>query len=810
MLRYASLLSSDTSLLGSDPVRPTVAHLTSLHLAGQDSVIVTLPSSLVGLRPDDDYLLDVESYRTCFDQAHDHSAALTDDSQFYADLPGPRSTISQLDGNNDDDDDNDDDDEEPEKKRQKRMARSSRQSMLKIRLQWSFDRPPQRTLASATTADELTPAKLILLLNQKTDSIFNDEFLALAWREPPYFYLIPESSRVVACLPPLSVVHLANFGHLLWNFLGFANLGIANSPFRECPNGDFALANFSPTKTRMFVADYSVAPNHTLSASDSTKDSTYWIEVNKKLSSEGSVILHRLLEDSTFEVDLSKETALSDPSLSGASATPRPPPPPLLASSNLETLLNVACEGFGLQKVVVRRSVASNGEFLAEEEEKDARFNIRDDIFPRLGISPLYAGMPAGRLKLTMTAGNKAALLLGFLPTETALISFDAAVGFESRGNAFLRGAGSYNDWNTSTDGDPIKATQHGQLVLTMGVTDVTQPTASAKRTQNGLLAKARKTIYSSLTATEDFDVRMYPQQLLDKATASSDADFEEEKSSYLNLAKDSSNRSWRGALIRSPETLQLLPVVPDLWKQKVLPPSPATADVSDQEQQQQQQQTDASEAEQPAQESDKTETTASDDLVVVAAEEVPAEAEENDATDPNAEEELQEVSGSSSEAKPSSDLVDVAEAEEEREESEAVPKLAEKYHCVLAGTTDRRSSGICPIGDTTKLPDTFYLTVDEGERSDLLGPLGLCSYAGTFKGSDGQRVRSREVILRGGGQLTRLTFRIVTTAYSAFVPTKDGVAFLTCRLRPYRARELPVALSAAAAAAAAAISARF
>jgi len=807
MLRYASLLPSDTSLLGSDPTRPAVAHLTALHLAGQDSVIVSLPSSLVGLRPDDDYLLDVETFRSCFESTHNHSAALAagddyDNSQFYADLPGARSTFFQLDGNDDDDDD----DDEPEKKRQKRMARSSRQSMLKIRFQWSFDRPPQRPLSSAAASDELTPKKLILLLNQKTESIFSDEFLAVAWREPPYFYLLPESSRVVACLPPLSVLHLSNFGPLLWTFLGFANLSSADSPFRKCPNGDFALANFSPSKTRMFIADYSIAPNTPLSASDSSRDSAYWIEVNKKLSSEGAVILHRLLEDSTFEVDLSNETTLSDPGLSGASVKPRLPPPPLLASSNLETLLNVACEGFGLQKLVLRRSVGSNGEFLAEEEEKDARFNVRDDIFPKLGISPLYSGMTSGRLKVTMTAGNKASLLLGFLPTEVALISFDAAVGFESRGNAFLRSAGSYNDWDPASDGDPIKATQHGQLVLTMGVTDVTQPAASSARTQNGLLAKARKTIYNSLTATEDFDARIYSQQLLAKAAASPDADFEEEQSSYLNLTKDSSSRSWRGAVVPATETMELLPVVPDLWKQKVLPPTPppppppppppATAEVSDQQQQQQTDDSAAADIAAVQQQQEGVNPETLPDPVVEEDEDQVPEAPAEAPTD------LQEISSSKPEAEPSTDLV-----AEDGTESRVVPEVTEKYHCVLAGTTDRQSSGICPLGDTTKLPETFYLTIEEGERSDLLGPLGLCSYAGTFKGSNGERVRSREVILRGGGQLTRLTFRIVTTAYTAFVPSKDGVAFLSCRLRPYRSRELPVALSASAAAA---ISSRF
>jgi len=101
----------------------------------------------------------------------------------------------------------------------------------------------------------------------------------------------------------------------------------------------------------------------------------------------------------------------------------------------------------------------------------------------------------------------------------------------------------------------------------------------------------------------------------------------------------------------------------------------------------------------------------------------------------------------------------------------------------------------LCPgtPGETACLPDQFHLVFDEGERKDWLGPLGYSAFAGTFKASSGERIRSNPVLLRGGGHLSHLTAKVFYIGYDTFVAPADGMAFALCKLHPHRSRELTV-----------------
>lgn len=118
-------------------------------------------------------------------------------------------------------------------------------------------------------------------------------------------------------------------------------------------------------------------------------------------------------------------------------------------------------------------------------------------------------------------------------------------------------------------------------------------------------------------------------------------------------------------------------------------------------------------------------------------------------------------------------------------------------YPCYVYGTSNRTLQRLCPRtkdptakGET--LPANFHLTIEEGERRDWLGPLGLTAFAGTFKASlTGDSTRSNPVLLRGANQLKYLSFRLVDLGYDPYIAQSNGMAFAVCKLHPHRSREL-------------------
>jgi len=581
MIRHASLLSSDTALLGLDPTRPHVVHLTGLHRAGRDAVSVVLPSALLGLRPDDDYLLDVESFRACFDETHQHYEQSADANT--STLPAPRSTFYQLDGS-------DDTQEEEEDHQQTKRQRRDLGGVARVKLEWTFSKPPFRLLETPKL-DLLTPSKFLRLLNRHLKSIHMEEFLGLAFKEPPSFHLIPGSDRVVVRLPPLAVVHLVNLGQAPWQFLGFKNLSdTADTPFRTCENGDLALANFSPTKIRSFVSESAVKPHDSfLSSTGQLYSSADWQTMEPAFGSTGKIVLQRLNPVGETEFDFSSIVSLTMPQTSASGDTVAPPPPPLMAAGNIENLLSVACAGFGLENLVQ-----------LADKTLDARFTVDPAAFPRLRIVPLYSGVAAGRLKLTISIDERAAQLLGFLPAELASLSFDASSGYTSAQPSYAR-TNSYDDWSEATDGNPLRASQLSQFLITMLASDVTPPAAeAAERTANGLLAVARKEVYRALSSLDNFDESTFPQSLLQKiSSAVADPNYEETATAYQSISRDTAARYWSTLQYNvDPVSGDVIPVVPEAWKEKILPPPtttppppPPPPPPASQEQQQQQQQ---------------------------------------------------------------------------------------------------------------------------------------------------------------------------------------------------------------------------
>ena len=119
--------------------------------------------------------------------------------------------------------------------------------------------------------------------------------------------------------------------------------------------------------------------------------------------------------------------------------------------------------------------------------------------------------------------------------------------------------------------------------------------------------------------------------------------------------------------------------------------------------------------------------------------------------------------------------------------------RTTKNYNSARAGTLTSSALGLCPLPpEELKLPDSFYLLVEEGERRDWMGPLGPRSLLGRF--SKGYVKEPREAVLRGGGNFKSLTFKVAGMGYDIFTapsdPAKvkeDGLAVAVCRFHPYR-----------------------
>ena len=640
-----------------------------------------------------------------------------------------------------------------------------------MQLQFSHGRAPSRLLELADPGLLTVPMTLnkinALLLN-----MHSYEWGKIASENPPCFYLLETSGRVVVSLPPLAVVALSGSSDVLWKFLGFLNLDgdNASSPFRDAGRGDYALANFSPFRTRLVVGDISVSTTTTMympNVSPGTVDD--WKALTIMLSDVARVVLSRVVSGVTVEYSLSSIPSLlpadSETALAGA------PPPPSAASEFLQTTLSVARKALGLIDLVV-------------PDGHDVDFKVDSARAPALHISPLYQGFPRGCITATIKAGAEASKKLGFAPAVLGLLEFDAGVGVTDRADvAYARQAPP--EWDDVKDGEKAQALLTGALLLTMAARDVSDPNNVVDRTALGRLNEIRAVQYRLVVAA-NLGPKMPPAAMAAGAGSDIDpADYEMPVSEYQLLTPDAGVRTWGAAMTVATVSKAVIPVVPEAWD---IPVSLATF----RQQQQQQQQQQRSEAE-----ADVEEAAAGDPTTESAARPVPAETEEQQEEEPKTEE---------------AEFATLEPGEGGLGDVELPPPpppppprpTGERYRCVRLGLpvgSDRRRRRVCPLsgandqGLYSKLPDTFYATLEQGDRTDWLGPLGLSCYVGTFKATNGERLSAaKPVVLRGGGLLSHLTFRILSTGFEPVASSVNGAAFITCRFHPHRARALSAA----------------
>ena len=812
MLRQATLLQEDTLLLSQDPARPVLAHLNGRMEADTDLIVLKIPPGL-GLRPNDDYSIEVSSFRGCFDPTHNHnkdgSVSEEDDSVL---LPGPkRSDIFQLDGN----DDSGAEEEEEEVGGGKRFKRSprARGSIIRVALQWNYNRPPSRQL-SAVPVEALTPLLLMKTINLRLADLSTREFSGLGFPPAsPEIYFLEESSRSVVVLPPGAIFTFSGGGKVVWNMLGFTNLEGEATPFHRGKAGDYVLANFSPFRSRMFVSDVSFSPTKPYFQALPTTtvhETDFWQKTNEMLTESCRVMLGRATQSSVTEFDLS-----ADASLLASNASAPHPPPAFLGSVALEVILAAAIKAFGIADI---RTAVLNDPDSVEE----VGFKVPLTKYPQLEISKLAPTLPPKTISVTLSVGPEAAAKLGYA-RDALNISFDAGEGYVSASTSpsyLLSNSASPAEWNSALHGNMALALALTRLTLSVRAKDITQVDQTLERTSRGLLGEFRKAAYQM--ATRDENVRQaLPEVLLDAAAASdtTEADYEYASSDFLLLAPKEVSRFWQSAYALDSAN-RVVPTVPQEWKTFIpppplVPPKPA--------------ETTAEQPDEPRGDIQGGESVVESETAAAAAAPAAAATGDEPSTEtktPEAvEEEISEEAGAGAEEVDplaTADVEDVVAAataatvEEETtatEEEEAVAHPAPtvgKYTGLLAGRTpfsSRSSRRLCPVkkseGDdpaVTSFPAVFHLTIEEGDKTDWLGPLGFCSYAGTFKGSNGDAIKQHKAILRGGGQRSHITFRAIDEGYDPFVPRLPGLIIAACSFHPHRPRELLAAAAAAAA----------
>lgn len=801
MLRQATLRQEDTLLHGQDPVRPVLAHLYGRMDAGTDLIVMTVPPDL-GLRPDDDYSIEVTSFRGCFDPAHKHDSEAAvvdaDDSQ-SAFLPGPKNPhIFQLDGNDDGNDD--DDDESQSAVKRVRRAPRARGSVVRVSLQWNFTRPPSRKIEAAAL-DFLTPAILIKKINVCLRSIFETEFMGLAFGQTaPEVFFMEEGSRCVILLPPAAILTFAAGGSTVWKMLGFTNLDSPLSPFHKAKAGDYALVNFSPFRARMFVSDVSVLAEQPFVSEPqggfSTNQKKFWETASRMVTHTASVTLSRVNSTGITEFDLSADTTL----LSSGAASPRPLPP-FAASKALETILAASIKAFGIGDL----RLPDLGD---PDQVEEVGFSVPLNNYPQLEITKLSPTLPTGGLVVTLSAGPDAANLLGFHP-GVLNTSFDAGKGHLSTLNPsyLLSDDPSPTEWKPELHGDLATALALTRLVVSVRARDVSYADETVQRTSRGLLSEFRKAAYKIASRTEAVSSAM-PADLMEAAAQSdtTEADFEYALSEFLLLQPKKTPRFWH-VTYQLDETKRVLPVIPHDWKSFVPPPPltpPKEPEVSQ---------------EQPGEEAGDSDI---DPVPEQAAEgqgggggggeeaeeqKQGGEVDEEIPTQADVDESAATVGGDVPFAAAVDVDVDVVQEQDPVDPDDQPPSFEwQKYDCLLAGQTpfsSRSKRRLCPAKKDDQTPTTFpavfHVTLEEGDKTEFLGPLGLCSYVGTFRGSSGDAVTLHKAVLRGGGQISRLTFRAVDVGYDPFVPKHAGIVFVICSFHPHRPKELPAAAAAAA-----------
>jgi len=817
MLRQATLLPED-SVGRQDPSRPVVAHLHGRVSAKNELVMVALPPEL-GLAPHDDYAMEVESFRVCFDASHNHSVGSA--GYLTSSLPGKRVLAFHLDGHDDDDDDP----ETLESKRIKRAAAEPRPSILRITMQWTFKKPPVRAI-DFDDVGLFTPLRLITQVNQALFSMLRKEFLGVGFPDCPEFYWMQEGRRVVLLLPPLAVVGFVGSQKHFWHLLGFRHLETVDadspSPFQALGRGDYALANFSPLRSRLFVSDVSVSVNASMyvaGLAGTEKDQTYWRSVQDELAGKVFVSLHRTLLTQVTGFDLSSVARLQSPPAASHVH-------PLAASKCLDAAMIASFKAFGISETY--------SAYLDEAEREivnDIVPYVNVESYPSLAIAPLHGLAEEGFLRAYISAGREAETKAGFKPTSLSF-DFDAAKGYTSTGaSPFLHEINTdpEADWNEATEGSLLHTLTLIRTAFAALASDVTVAVESVERTTRGPLAEAKKKMYLLLDRSDEDGslLASMPADLTDilKNSDTEAADYELPTSDYQGWSVDRATRQWHGTMTVD-ASQRVVPVIPEAWTTVVtlddweVRQSPVTTDVASSAakplETEGEDAAEASSAGQTVMENPDVETGGGGEEV---AEErkidtgtiAPVPTGDQPALPPPTEEATVEFEAPPFLASAEGEVEQRQQQEQEQQQQEQQQQqqqTAEQFVCFAVGgeglQSERKYRRLCPLKQRNsgedRLPDLFHLTLEEGERVDWLGPLGYCSYLGSFKGGvgsgSGERIRSHEALLRGCGLKRYLTFRIVSTGYDAFVPVDDGLAIVACRFHPYRTPELGLAMS--------------
>ena len=576
MLRQASLRPEDTLLSGQDPSRPKYLHLYGRIIAGREDIRFEIPRQILS-RPSDDYDLDVESFRACFDTGHmhledpDRSPSTTLPSGFDV-----RPHIFQLDGNGSDDDD-DGDDGSPAAKRVKRAPRAKGLT-LRISLSWINSKIPNRKIETGSL-EELTPRKLIHKLNGLLFNMWKKEFAGLGFSSAPEFSVVEESSRVVLALPPLAAMSFSFLSGtsteeenaLLWHFLGFLDLSVTQqSPFQRGPRGIFVVTNFSPFKTRLYVGDCSIHVDKRLY--DPSLPEAPNIEAAKalqeKLDTKLTVNLARVRSVGEFEFDLTGISSLRDANAKSTLATP-----PSLSIAALDSALTLAFTGFGMsssytafETIEEEQQAATSGDGDGDDDYAAGFPSIDKTSFPKLRIKKINPFIDQGRLQVNVSGGAEATALLGFGPGELNF-TFDAGLGYtSSKSSSFLRPESSLDDWDEENDGSIRYAMSYVRMVMASCAKD----TLGDSATLLGPLTLGRKAAY--LVAQQSDTLSLMPENVVAPCRSTDSGDtslYEMAKSDYLDAKKDAGRRAWL-VLTRTDSQKRVVPEVLDDWKATV------------------------------------------------------------------------------------------------------------------------------------------------------------------------------------------------------------------------------------------------
>ena len=828
--------------------RPKRVHLFGRFRQSESWINFSLPKDLA-LHPGDDYELELLSVRHCAEADHPHfnyeeikdgdlvsypdgGASATSlyvaDVEVVGDAPAlagqSLTRVLALDGGNDDDDDDDDDDEGQPAKRSKRSPRP-KGDLLRTDVLFSFSKPPSRAL-EATPLNRISVSRLVVILNQRFESMFRNEYLGLTAGGAVTFYHLEPGHRVVLALPPLSTVQFGG-GKLLWQLLGFQapfpgeEGSLPESTFlQQALRGDYSVSNTSPFKTRLLVAPVSKKPNAPcLLGLDASQQ--------ELMESTLRVTLGRVRSSTTVDFDL---TGLK--LYEGTAAAP----PPLFSVYALNAVLTTSLDA---------ASFASTYPY-ADETEKAAGHVARDfqadlSAFPKLHVPKLNRLASNNRLSVTVSGGDSAIAKLGFQKALFPMV-LDAGAGLTTTSPpvAFLRSVPSEEAadayWDDNQDGDLAQTLAVSLHSLIMVAKDGSGQTDASESTAKGLFAKLRQLAEKKKNQQPGAYASLSAGLAQVGAAAQEDKDWEYASSDTSNVPRDRVPRTWQSQMTLDNKR-RLVPITPPAWSAPVYkledlqvpaappevlkpqqPGSLSTGAAPVEEEASRggggdpatvghptgtgaREEPAAAAAAAVAAEMPVTLTQASDQMAIAEQQRLETEARNKAAQETaNADAAAAAATAAAAVAPPpvvvQPPFVQQLTQSVRIANSLATPQLA-SYRA-----NSSTSAYFCPLdsGKNNGWPDPFHLICLEGEQKDWLGPRGKCSFLGTYDYKSGKAVTSQPVVLRGGGSLSGINLQILGKGYAEYVlpaqdgkgPEADALIILDAVLTPFRDSSLP------------------